>query len=434
MGAGTGDAERGGRSGSLVSRWPLLKPLGVRDFRVVWLGEGISLLGDQFYLVALTWLTLQVSGSALALGTVLMAATIPRASLMLLGGAITDRSSPRKVMLLSNAVRAALVAALTALILSRAIYIWELYPCAFVFGTIDAVFYPATNAIVPLLLDEGRLPAGTALIQTNYQVTGLIGPTLAGLLIARLGTLGGTAGAFAFDAVSFAFAATMLTLMRGGARPAPSNGEAGRTERGGASELLRSVGEGLRYAVKDPVIRSLLIIVAAVDFAAGGLFNVGLASLAHTRFAGSAVAFGAMLSASAAGSLIGIVTGGSIPRLPRRGLITVGVVTGFAIGYALLGFAPSLAIALVIITVMAIGSGLSNVVMLPWLQMRTAPEMMGRVMSLFTFATVAFSPLSYPAAGLLADKNVTLDFLTASVIVMVAAMFAAATPSVREMA
>jgi len=70
--------------------------------------------------------------------------------------------------------------------------------------------------------------------------------------------------------------------------------------------------------------------------------------------------------------------------------------------------------------------------MLPWLQLRTAPEMMGRVVSLFTFASVALSPLSYPIAGVLADKNVALDFIAASVIVIVAAMFAGANATVRQ--
>lgn len=416
-----------------ISRWPFLRPIVVRDFRLVWLGEGDSLLGDQCYFVALTWLTLQITGSALALGTVLMEATVPRAALMLVGGAVTDRYSPRKVMLFSNAVRAALVAALTALILLKSIYIWELYPFAFAFGTIDAVFYSAANAIVPLLLDEDRLAAGTALTQANYQISGLTGPVLAGLLIVSLGARARITGAFAFDAVSFAFAAAILALMRSETRPVPPAEESGATNNGRASGLLRSEAEGMRYAAKDPIIRSLLIIVAAVDFVSGGLFNVGLATLAHARFAGGAVAFGAMLSASGAGSLAGVVVGGSIPRLPRRGLIAVAVVSAFGVGYALLGFAPALSVAILIIVVMGFGSGLSNVVMLPWLRTRTAPAMMGRVVSLFTFASVALSPLSYPAAGVLADRNVTLDFIVASGIVIVAAVFAAANPTVRRM-
>src|SRR6059058_2030972 len=83
----------------------LMSAVRVRDFRLVWAGESISLLGDQFYMVALPWLTLQLTGSGLALGAVAAAGGIPRAIFMLLGGAMTDRFSPRNVMFVSNALR-----------------------------------------------------------------------------------------------------------------------------------------------------------------------------------------------------------------------------------------------------------------------------------------------------------------------------------------
>src|SRR5512142_342089 len=94
----------------------LWQPLAVRDFRLIWIGEAISVLGDQFYLVALPWLVLQTTGSPLAVGTTLMTAAIPRAAFMLLGGAVTDRVAPRSILLLSNATRAVLVGALGALV------------------------------------------------------------------------------------------------------------------------------------------------------------------------------------------------------------------------------------------------------------------------------------------------------------------------------
>src|SRR5258707_9061731 len=80
-------------------------PLSVRNFRLLWIGEGISLLGDQFYMIALPWLVLQLTGSPLALGTVMALAGIPRALFMLVGGAFVDRFSPHAVMLASNFAR-----------------------------------------------------------------------------------------------------------------------------------------------------------------------------------------------------------------------------------------------------------------------------------------------------------------------------------------
>src|SRR5215204_3112264 len=102
-------------------------PLSVRNFRLLWIGESISLLGDQFYMIALPWLVLQLTGSALALGTVMALAAIPRALFMLIGGALVDRFSPRAVMFASNFVRLVLVALLSALVLTSNIQIEMLY-------------------------------------------------------------------------------------------------------------------------------------------------------------------------------------------------------------------------------------------------------------------------------------------------------------------
>ena len=101
---------------------PSKSVLGLRNFRLLWLGEGISVLGDQFYMIALPWLVLQLTdGDALATGTVLAIAGIPRALFMLVGGVLTDRFSPRSVMLASNVFRFVLVVLLSVLIFAELI-------------------------------------------------------------------------------------------------------------------------------------------------------------------------------------------------------------------------------------------------------------------------------------------------------------------------
>src|SRR5579859_7060017 len=135
-------------------RVPLIEPLLGRDFRLMFAGESVSLLGDQFHFVALAWLTLQLTGSGVALGTVLMAAAIPRAVFMLVGGAISDRISPRSLMLVANALRTVVVA---ALVLTRHVQLWQLYVLGLVFGLVDAFFYPALHTIVPMLVCDEQL-------------------------------------------------------------------------------------------------------------------------------------------------------------------------------------------------------------------------------------------------------------------------------------
>src|SRR6266540_2552752 len=197
-------------------------PLSVRNFRLLWIGEGISLLGDQFYLIALPWLVLQLTGSALALGTILALASIPRAVFMLVGGAFVDRYSPRSVMIWSNFARFVLVALLAVLVLTTNTQMWMLYVLALAFGLADAFYFPAQTAIVPQLLSEDQLQAGNTFVQGTAQLSLFLGPMLAGALIALLGhgtangvpDMRGIGIAFGLDTLSFVASLLTLIMMR----------------------------------------------------------------------------------------------------------------------------------------------------------------------------------------------------------------------------
>src|SRR5512139_1916353 len=153
-----------------------------RNFRMLWIGEGISLLGDQFYMIALPWLVLSLTGNALAVGTVFALAGIPRALFMLVGGALTDRFTPRKLMINSNLARMVLTGLLAALVATDLIQLWMLYALALFFGLADAFFFPAQTSIVPQLVDKDQLQQGNAVIQGTATWSLLVGPILAGTL------------------------------------------------------------------------------------------------------------------------------------------------------------------------------------------------------------------------------------------------------------
>ena len=127
-----------------------------RNFRLLWIGQGISVLGDQFYMIALPWLVLQLTGDALAVGTVLALVAFPRALFMLVGGALIDRFSPRNVMLASDALRLVLVTVLTLLILAGVFRCGCSMALPFSSGW-QRVFYPAQPALIPQLLEEDEL-------------------------------------------------------------------------------------------------------------------------------------------------------------------------------------------------------------------------------------------------------------------------------------
>ncbi len=261
-------------------------------------------------------------------------------------------------MLVSNALRTGVVALLAVLVIGNRVELWMLYPFALFFGAVDAFFWPAQGTIVPMLVDENDLPAANGLTQGSQQLTGLIGPAIAGVFVAAVGT----GWAFGLDAASFAVAALAIYLIVGGRRPAAT----GRDQQG----ILRTIGAGVGFAWRDRGIRSLLLISAVANFALSGPITVGLAWMANSRFDAGASGFGFMLAAFGAGALVGAIVAGSIGRVRELGWVTLGVSAGIAIGLGLIGIAPSV-LTVMLAAGVGVGIGFVNVRIVAWLQIRT---------------------------------------------------------------
>ena len=391
----------------------MLLPLRLRDFRLVFVGESISLIGDQFHFIALAWLALQLTGSGLALGTVLMAAAIPRAILMLLGGAMSDRVSPRSLMIVSNALRAVVVGVIAVLVLTNNAELWQLFVLAVIFGIVDAFFHPALNTIVPMLVSERLLPPANGLVQVMQQLSTLIGPAVAGLAIAAI-SIG---SAFVIDSASFVVATACLLLVRGGRRAAPSH------EDGPQESVLSTIGSGLAYAWRDQAIRAIVLLTAAFNFAFTGPVSVGLPYLAKERFGGGPAEFGLMLTMFGAGALAGALLAGSMRHVPRLGLVVLLIAAGLGVGLALVGNAPTLWLTFPAMLAIGLGAGFVNVRVIAWLQARTDAAYVGRVMSLVMLGGMGLAPFSLVISGVIIDLGaVTLLFSVAGALVVAAVL------------
>lgn len=425
---------------SMPPRPSLWSALRVRDFRLVWIGESISLLGDQFYFIALPWLTFQLTGSALALGSVAAVGGIPRAIFMLLGGAITDRFSPHKVMWVSNVLRILLTGLITATILTHTLQVWLLYVASFLFGLVDAFFIPAQSAILPQIVDKDQLQSGNALNQITSQLAGLIGPALAGLVIASLaggvvhptGAEGvapvsteGIGLALGFDTLTFVVAALALWLMKGGRNAAPSEGQMG------FSGMMRSIGEGIRLVWADPLIRVFLLIIAAINFLFNGPIGVGLPVLVTSHFKGGADLLGILYSAFGGGALIGALAAGGLPTPRKTGVWSMVCVAFAGAMMALFGVVTSLPVFIAITALMGLSIGYVNVMAAGTTQRRIAPEAMGRVMSLMMLASFGLGPISNLVAGLMADVNLEGMYLGAGFLLIMIPLYFATHREVR---
>jgi MFS family permease len=412
---------------------PMWRSLAVRDFRLLWASEAVSIVGDQFHVVALAWLVLDLTHSGLALGTVLIAIGVPRAVLILPFGVLADRLPARTMMVAAHLARGVLVGAMAALVVTGSASIPLLALLGILFGIADAAFVPAQQAFLPRTLESDQLPSGNALLQGTMQLTGIIAPPLAGAAIAVVGT--GTA--FVVDSLSF-FAAAAIVLMISARGVAPTVRRTTPDGAGAAADAptepvdiapAPSFGaqlrEGIAYVLADPALRLTLLISLVMNFALGGPSAVGMPWLSQIRFDAGPVGLGILTAGFAIGALTGTVLAGNVTQQAqgRRLLLTLGV-SGVAM--LTVAFAPSIWIVFGALAVMGLSIGYTNIVALSWLQRRVDPGMVGRVMAIVMLMGFGITPLSYALAGWLLDINATAMFAGAAVIIILTTTFAAA--------
>ena len=401
--------------------------LTLRDFRLLLVGASTSLLGDQFALIATPWLVLQLSNDPLALGIVLALEGLPRAGFMLVGGAVTDRFAPRRVMIVSDITRGVLTAAMAVVVLTGAVQMWMLYGFALAFGLVAGFAVPAENSIVPTLVRRDDLQAGNALIMGATQLSGFVGPTLAGVVIAGYSkSLLGVGLAFAIDAATFAVSATAFTLIRS-SRPASDPA---------AFALWSSIGEGIRSVWADEPMRFVFSVLIAVNLFVVGPLLVGIPLLAHQRMPEGAAAFGVLMGAFAIGNLAGYLVAGatSQPSSTTMGVIVVGVLAGFGVSIASFGFVTHLWFDAALLTGLGLGNGYLAITLFTWIQARTPEQLLGRTMSLVTFASLGLVSISQAAAGAFARWDLDAMFLFSGCLVLATTAWSATQPGLRAFA
>src|SRR6266576_3069393 len=379
------------------------------------IGGAISLLGDQFYLVALPWLVLQQTGSAVVMGAIMMAGAIPRALLMLMGGAVSDRMSARKIMIATAMARTICVTVIAVLVWLRVLRTWELYALAVAFGVADAFAVPAQTAYMPSLLKREQLVAARSVSQSTAQMTTIVGPVPAGFMIKTLGV----AWAFFADAISFLFIIGALWKL-----PDPPKSQTAR------KAMLHSIVEGIAYVGKDVPLRSLMLLVTILNFCIAGPVSIGLAYLSKTRF-GSPAEYGIAISAVAAGSLLGALLAG-VWKIRQRGMmiLLVSLALGVCLGsIGLLGKVWSIASVLL---VMGAAAGIVNIHIGAWVMQRIDVAVRGRVASVLMLASYGITPISLAVAGFLVAWSLKLMFLLAGGLMVLAAAGAAFQKQVRQ--
>ena len=378
----------------------IFTPFGVRDFRLLWIGESVSILGDRFFAIGLPWLVLQLTGSGFALGSIFMTSALPYSALMLAGGAVVDRFTPRRVMLVSNVFRGLSVFVLAALLFTHTTKMWHLYVLSAIFGTCEGFFHPADFAVLPTLLDSEQLPAGNSLMFAVARFWGLIGPLLAGLVI----SWSGLGVVFGIDAASFVVSVTMLSLMSTPTILTPISQE----------PLTLSIRQGISDALAHSMIRPLLLAYAILNMLLTGAFSVGLPLMAKERF-GDAAHLGLLYSSLGGGGLVGTLLAGHLRRQHKLGSVLVSSYLSSGVLLVCAGLLWHVKVLAAVLFMCGAIGGYANLNTLASLQCQIEIGKMGRLMSLIMFCNQGLAPLSCLAAGLLSRMGSTLLLVASGV-------------------
>ena len=367
-----------------------LRALRHRNFRLFYLGQGVSQIGSWLQLIATSWLVYRLSGSAFMLGLAAFAMQIPFLVLAPLAGVFVDRLDRRRVLMLTNSLAATQAIAMFAVVALGVVQPWHLVAGNLVLGLVNASDAPARQSIlVELVGGKEDLPNAIALNSIMMNAARFVGPLIGGALIAAFGERWG----FGVNALSYSVMLVALSRMRMAPRP---HGP-------GERSLLRELAAGARYAFGFLPSRCALLLLAATSVTVQS-YAALMPWFAREAFHGDSRTLGTLVGAAGFGAMSGMVYLASRPDI--RGLLRLIAWTSGTAGAALLtfSFAKTFWIALPALYFLGMGLMLSAASTNTVLQSIVPDELRGRVASLYVMSFIGMSPIGALLAGSIAER------------------------------
>lgn len=358
----------------------------VRNFRLFVFGQGISQCGTWMQLIGLSWLVLSLTHSGTQLGLVVAAQFLPILVLGVWGGVIADRFNKRHVLYVTQTLFGILALTLGLLVITHTIHLWMIYTLAVGLGLISVADNPTRQSFVIEMVGRDYLKNAVSLNSTMVNMARLIGPSIAGILIATIGV--GTV--FIVNAVSYIAVLIALLLMRENElqRAPPSKRESGQ------------IRAGIRYVWSEPKLRTTLLMMFIVGTFAYE-FPVILPLFATVTMHGNAGTYSAMMAATGLGAIFGgLYTAG---RAVVRESLLIWSALLFGVSILVASIMPNVISALIILVIVGALSILFISLGNTTLQLTSDPSMRGRVMSLWTIAFFGTTPIGGPIIGFISD-------------------------------
>lgn len=370
--------------GSGALRGPL-RALRHADFRRFLAGQGISLVGTWMQTIAEGWLVFELTHSAFAVGLTATLATLPILGLTLYGGVVADRVDKRRFIMLLQTVMLLEATALATLTLTHHITVHWVWGLAIIFGFATAFEVPARQAFIVELVPPEDLISAAAINSTTYNLARVIGPAIAGLLVAAAGP----GAAFAVNALSYV--AVLIGLSRIQKQYQPKE-----------SAERQSVFTGLRFIGAHPMLNALAWQMVLLTVFAGSFVPI-LAVYAREVLHVGATGYGLLTSAVGVGAAIGAITMGAMSSRFRRPRVVVIASTALGTAVILLGLVRSLPLALLLLACAGGAMASQGIVTATGLQLAAPSALRGRVMAVYSFVVLGLAPLGAFQAGSVAE-------------------------------
>jgi MFS family permease len=387
-------------------------------FRLLWAGRATSELGSALVPVALAFAVIDLTDSAAALGLVLTTGFVSRIGFLLLGGVVADRLPRQRVMLAADALRALTQALVAALLLAEQAQVWHLLVLFAVYGAADAFFAPAATAIVPEVVGSADLQRANALLALTRSASTVVGPALAGLLVAAAGT----GVVFALDALTFAVSSVTLALLRLPVGAATTPAGVG---------VLGDLRAGWDEVARRTWVWTSIVYFAVSNLAIAPLFVLG--PFVSDESLGGAAGWGLITTCAGLGAVLGDA---AVLRLRPWRPLTAGylVLATLALEPALLAV-PASTPAIAASAALGFGAlSFSNALWLTALQERIPRGSLSRVSSYDWLGSRALQPAGYALAGpLAAAVGIPATLVAGAALHAAASVAIALSPSVRRL-
>lgn len=377
-----------------------------KKFLFLWVATIFTGLSLSMYLISETWFVVNRLKQDSWLGIVMMVTTIPRILLMAVGGVLADKISRSQTMFLSNLTRGLLVAGLVVLILMDILNVWLLLLFAFLFGVLDAFFWPASNSFIPMIVQKSQITRANSIIQTTSQLTLMIGPAFAGFIIKFYSF----AGAFLTAAVLLIVSSLIMKFMR----EEKKEHEASMN----ADSLKEDLKEGIHYVKRMPYVLVVMGSSIIVNFLLVGPINIGLPLLVEHTLKGDILDLSYLESSLAVGMFAGAIITGVFNFKRKRAILSLSLIAILGVMNGLLSQMTILWYGIFIMVIAGTCLAISNIISPSLTQELVEPKMMGRVQSLISTASMGFTPLSFAFVSVLLtfDISIQVIMLTSSVL------------------